>query len=108
MVRPLLASTLALALLICALISNSTAQEKKQPSKKKERIAHSDPKAVAKDPDFAIQGEYVGEIKIGDQSSNAGIQLIARGDGKFLGKAYLGGLPGAGWTDNTIHEGTAE
>ena len=38
----------------------------------------------------------------------AGVQLIARGNGKFAGKAYLGGLPGDGWDGATVIEGNAE
>lgn len=44
-------------------------------------------------PDFQVQGEYVG--KVGDES--VGLQIIAKGNGKFEAVVYPGGLPGAGW-----------
>jgi hypothetical protein len=52
----------------------------------------------ADDPDFAVQGEYTGEIKDpGGEVIPVGVQIIARGAGKFHAVAYFGGLPGAGW-----------
>lgn len=46
-------------------------------------------KAEKEDPDFAIQGEYVGKA--------SGVQVAALGEGKFYLSKFKGGLPGAGW-----------
>jgi hypothetical protein len=56
--------------------------------------AYIDPaKATAEDPDFAFQGEYVGDIK----GEKRGIHVIALGDHKFHAVGYEEGLPGEGW-----------
>src|SRR5262245_46738266 len=107
MLRHLLAGALAAGLVLAAGLAGSIAQDKKEPPKKKERIAIAEPKDAAKDPDFAIQGEYQGTSFNGEKKF--GTQVIAKGEGKFDLKIYPGGLPGDGWdgkTEPTLAVGT--
>lgn len=61
-------------------------------------LASGEKVSSADDPDYAVQGEYTGEIKDpGGEVIPVGVQVIARGGGKFHAVAYFGGLPGAGW-----------
>tara|TARA_Y100000588_G_scaffold86253_1_gene91689 strand:- start:17577 stop:18566 length:990 start_codon:yes stop_codon:yes gene_type:complete len=62
--------------------------------------AVTDPAAAAKDPDFAIQGEYAATDAIGKGSGSHGLQVVALGDGKFQAALYQGGLPGSGAENN--------
>jgi hypothetical protein len=58
---------------------------------------YSDPDEAKKDPSFAIQGEYAGEIEHDGGRIKLGVQVIAQGKGTFRAESYVGGLPGAGW-----------
>lgn len=52
--------------------------------------------------DYQLQGEYVGEYMHSNQNmAKVGVQVIAKGDGKFNAVGYEGGLPGAGWDKKT-------
>jgi len=55
----------------------------------------TDPELAGKEnSDFHVQGEYRGELVIGDQKLTTGIQVIALGEGKFIAAVFEGGLPG--------------
>jgi len=52
------------------------------------------------DADFALQGEYNGSVLKGRspvQWQDVGLQVIARGGGRFDAVEYTGGLPGDSW-----------
>lgn len=61
----------------------------------KRRLAYTDPKSAG--PDFALQGEYLGAFVEYGHGRQVGLQVIAKGDGKFKAVEYAGGLPGTGW-----------
>jgi len=55
------------------------------------------------DADFAFQGEYYGKLRLpGGVLESTGIQVIARGDGNFVGRQLRGGLPGNGWRNDQM------
>src|SRR5579871_653209 len=59
-------------------------------------VAFTDPAKAG--PDFQVQGEYVGELKVGDKTEKIGLQVVALGKGEFEATAFHGGLPGDGWS----------
>lgn len=59
--------------------------------------SYADPKEV--DADYAIQGEYSGQL--GPEKEKFGLQVIARGGGKFDAYSFEGGLPGDGFNAET-------
>ena len=64
--------------------------------------AIKDPALAAKDPDFAVQGEYAATADIGLKESKGqyGLQVVALGEGNFQAALYKGGLPGSGAENN--------
>jgi hypothetical protein len=57
------------------------------------------------DDDFAYQGEFWGQMTLpGFPRALVGLQVIAKGNGEFEGRALHGGLPGAGWTGDEALE----
>ena len=64
-----------------------------------------EPTTPVLDEDYAYQGEYVGKTNtpgLGCQA--AGLQVVARGDGKFQARQFRGGLPGAGFNRRDTFE----
>ncbi len=54
--------------------------------------------AAKENPDFHVQGEYLGEgILLDGARDKVGAQVVALGSGEFSATVFKGGLPGAGW-----------
>src|SRR5487761_365718 len=69
---------------------------------------YDEPKAAQADPDFAVQGEYTGDLRTDEGPRKVGVQVIALGGGKFHSVFYRGGLPGDGWDKEHKREGNGE
>ena len=95
MVRLILSALFGVGL-ITAAGGTAPAQQPKEKAKAPPRIAIDDPKKAAEDPDFAAQGEYIGQVADG-KNTKVGFQVVALGGGQFDVKILTGGLPGDGW-----------
>jgi len=84
----LLALTFALSLVLSAQTLLRAADDGKNPG------AITDPAKA--DPDFQVQGDYLGEIGLLVDKQTLSLQVIAMGGGKFNSYDYLGGPPGEG------------
>ena len=60
------------------------------------------------DPDYAVQGEYVGKVFTAQGETLIGVQVFALGKGKFWAASYLDGLPGEGWDRTPRGDGQAK
>jgi hypothetical protein len=58
--------------------------------------AYTDPAKAG--PDFAVQGEYTGKMKIDGKIKPVGVQVMALGKHEFEATLFQGGLPGHGWS----------
>ena len=47
--------------------------------------------------DYAVQGEYLGDIPSDQGPQKLGVQIVALGEGRFHAVAFEGGLPGDGY-----------
>lgn len=83
-----LAITLAAAG-VCVAVNAAVVRAEKAPA--------ADPKKVQSDPQFAVQGEYTGEVRSGGRKVRYGIQVIALGEGRYRAVVHRNGLPGEGW-----------
>lgn len=78
-------------------------------SQQKQDTSPADKPAVFTDPkeaglDYALQGEYAGQLSYEKGEVKVGFQVIARGNSEFRGVFYYGGLPGAGWDKKIKYE----
>ena len=84
MYRTLMRTAIAVALLIGGVVTANAAGPK-----------ITDPAKV--DSDYALQGEYTGTFENDGETSKAGAQIIALGNGEFAISSYPGVLPGDGF-----------
>ena len=79
---------LLIGLAVCGLACTASAAPKEV----------TDPAEAQADPDFSIQGEYIGQGTLpGGKKGKLGAQVIAQGKGSFRVVLYQGSLPDDGW-----------
>lgn len=76
---------------LCLLASFTAAQAADAPSPR----VFTDPRDAG--IDYALQGEYLGEVDDPEGKVKYGVQVVALGKGEFEAVGYHGGLPGDGW-----------
>ncbi len=81
---------------------SAMAEDAKPKPKAPPRIAINEPNDLKTDADYAIQGEYLGEMEHDGNKFKLGVQVIARGNGKFALVGFKDGLPGAGWDGEVV------
>lgn len=96
----MLRSSLSLVVIMLAAVTLRAAEQPDNPT-------YDQPLAAAADADFAVQGEYIGELDTGLGPLKTAARVIALGKGKFHTVLYLGGLPGDGW-NKEVYEGDGE
>ncbi len=87
----------AVSICFCLLMSNPSPLNAADPPKPGKLVATE---LSQVDDDFRFQGEYMGYVSTQANSpyvKKVGLQIIARGNGKFEAALYEGGLPGDGW-----------
>jgi hypothetical protein len=92
---PLLFLTVATLATHFAVARLTAGEQKPQP-------VYTDPAKV--DADYAVQGEYTGEIERDGKKSKVGMQVWAMGDAKFRAVYLAGGLPGDGYDKSPRQE----
>jgi hypothetical protein len=86
---------------LCLFASTAIAQDDDSPKR-----AYLD--AASAGTKFKLQGEYTGDIQVEGNTVKLGVQVIAGEKNKLKFAAYVGGLPGDGWTGNDALRGEGE
>lgn len=106
MVRLSLRSVICLLAGVVCLVAAAyvpTVEQVARAQDKKAKVVADDPDKVT-DPDYAYQGEYVGDVQTEEGKLRVGAQVIALGEGKFRIVGHKGGLPGDGWDKGDKHQ----